>query len=82
MQLVCRHDSYHVSSTLCYAVLDIIHQKSQEMEQKCLLLKNELEESKSKIARLSNQEAALVQHNAKTSVQLTSEEKKRLILHG
>lgn len=79
---MCAYDSYHVSSTLCYAVLDIICQKSQEMEQKCLLLKKELEESKSKISRLTNQEAALVQHNAKTSVQLTSEEKKRLILHG
>ena len=37
----------------------------------------DLEESKRKVARLTAQETALVQQNARASVQLVAEEKKR-----
>ena len=41
------------------------------------IMKNDLEESKNKVARLTRQEAALVQQNARTCMQLSAEEKIR-----
>ena len=58
-------------------VLDIIQQRSQEMDRKFLCMKSELEDTKNKLTRLTNQEAKLVQQNAKTCMQLSAEEKKR-----
>ena len=58
-------------------MLDILEHRSQEMEQKYQIMKNDLEESKNKVARLTCQEAALVQQNARTCMQLSAEEKIR-----
>ena len=58
-------------------MLDHIQRHSQEMEQKYSHVQSELEETKLKVIRLTNQEAALVQKNAKTCMQFSAEEKKR-----
>lgn len=58
---------------------DIIEHRTSEMETQMAGLKGELDEAKGRIAHLTNQEAVLVQQNAKTSMQLSKEEKKRLV---
>lgn len=63
--------------TMWQRMLDILEHRSQEMEQKYQIMKNDLEESKNKVARLTRQEAALVQQNARTCMQLSTEEKIR-----
>lgn len=65
--------------TIHLIVQDLLDHKSQEMQQQMTSLKEELSESEGKLSRLSSQEAALVQQNAKASTQLTREERKRYI---
>lgn len=49
----------------------------QQLQQQMAASRRELEEVQSKLAKSMSQESALVQQNARTSMQLTSEEKKR-----
>lgn len=55
----------------------MLEQHSQEMQQQLRACRKELEETQSKLAKSISQETALVQQNARTSMQLTSEEKRR-----
>lgn len=58
---------------------DILEHRTSEMETQLAGLKGELDEAKGRITHLTNQEAVLVQQNAKTSMQLSKEEKKRSV---
>lgn len=60
-----------------HTVLGMMEQHSREMQQQMTACRKELEETQSKLARSTGQETALVQQNARTSMQLTAEEKKR-----
>ena len=57
--------------------MDMLACHKQEADQTLATVAKELEDSKNEIVRLTAQESALVQQNAKTSVMMTSEEKKR-----
>ena len=52
----------------------------QEADQALATIAKELEDSKRAVAQLTAQESALVQQNAKTSVMMSSEEKKRFAI--
>lgn len=63
---------------LSCVVHDMMEYRTQEMHQQMEIVKSELTDSQTKLSRLTTQESALVQQNAKKSTQLTKEEKKRL----
>ena len=55
----------------------MIEECNQMYQKKLADAHSDLEDSKRKVARMTAQEAALVQQNARASVQLVAEEKKR-----
>lgn len=57
----------------------MIEECSQLYQKQLADVHSDLEDSKRKVARLTAQEAALVQQNARASVQLVAEEKKRYL---
>ena len=77
MQIVKTSDQF-----LANTVLEMIEECSQMYQKRLADAHSDLEDSKQKVARLTAQEAALVQQNARSSVQLVAEEKKRYLRGG
>lgn len=65
---------------LCCAVMELLDRKTKELEQQLSKAMEELSTTQDKLTHLSAQEAALVQQNAKMSMELVASDKKQRTL--
>ncbi len=61
----------------CRAVLEMLEERTREFDRQLSVIRDEYSATKEKLARVSGQETALVQQNAKMSIQLVAEERRQ-----